>query len=111
MEVEEILICPLLTEKTSMLQAGVSGYRKYSFRVDVRANKFEILYAVRKLFNVEPLSCNIVSVKSKKKRNLPISKKSFQRGHGKTAPWKKAIVTLPKGQSIEALESLNVNET
>ncbi|MEM9423217.1 MAG: 50S ribosomal protein L23 [Spirochaetota bacterium] len=106
MEVEEILIRPLLTEKSSLLQGGVSGYKKYSFKVDLRANKVQIMYAVKVLFKVEPLACNIVNVKSKKKRNLPISKKNFKRGYGKSAPWKKAIVTLPKNQSIEALESL-----
>ena len=107
MEIENILICPLLTEKTSMLQEGISDYKKYSFRVSMRANKLQVLYAVKTLFRVEPVSCNIVRVKGKKKRNLPISKNNFKRGTGQTASWKKAIVTLSKGQSIEALESLS----
>ncbi len=110
MEVENVLIRPLLTEKSNVLQAGVSGYKKYSFQVDVRANKLQIMYVVKTLFKVEPLACNIVSVKSKRKRNLPVSKNSFKRGYGKSAPWKKAVVTLPKGQSIEALESLGIDE-
>ena len=106
MEIENVLIRPLLTEKSSMLQNGISEYKKYSFKVDMRANKFQILYAVKMLFGVEPLSCNVLTVKSKKKRNLPISKRSFKRGYGKTAIWKKAIVTLPKGKVIDALENL-----
>ncbi len=110
MELEEILIRPLLTEKSNLLQSGVATAKKYSFAVAGRANKPQIMHAVKTLFRVEPLSCNIINVKSKKKRNLPVSKKSFKRGYGKTAPWKKAIVTLPMGQSIEALENLGVDE-
>ena len=110
MDLEDILIRPLLTEKSSLLQNGVSGFKKYTFQVDSRVNKFQVMYAVKTLFQVEPLTCNVCWVKSKKKRNLPISKKSFKRGYGKKRPWKKAIVTLPKGQSIGALESLGVGE-
>ncbi len=106
MEVENILIRPLLTEKSSMLQNKISGYKQYTFKVDMRANKFQILYAVKMLFGVEPLSCNIITVKSKKKRNSPVSKLSFKRGYGETAIWKKAIVTLPNGKVIDALENL-----
>ena len=110
MDLENVLIRPLLTEKSSLLQNGISGFKKYTFQVSSRANKFQVMQAVKILFQVEPIACNICWVKSKKKRNLPISKKSFQRGYGKKSPWKKAIVTLPKGQSIEALENLGVGE-
>lgn len=103
MEVEQILIRPLLTEKTNELQSGT--LKKYSFEVNPRANKEQVLYAVRKLFRVSPVSCNILNVKGKKKRNLPIFKSTFVRGHGFTKSWKKAIVTLPEGEVINALDS------
>lgn len=112
MNVQEVLKRPLLTEKSNYLQSNASiGYKKYSFEVDQRANKFQIQNAIKEIFKVEPLSCNIISVKGKKKRNLPVSKKTFKRGQGQTSSWKKAIVTLPKGKSIEALEALDVGET
>ena len=111
MDLENVLIRPLLTEKSNLLQNGVSGFKKYTFQVASDANKFQVMQAVKALFQVEPLACNICWVKSRKKRNLPISKKSFQRGYGVKSPWKKAVVTLPKGRSIEALESLGAGET
>ena len=110
MDLENVLIRPLLTEKSNLLQNGVSGFKKYTFQVDSRANKLQVMQAVKVLFQVEPLACNICWVKSKKKRNLPISKKSFQRGYGKKSSWKKAIVTLPKGKLIDSLENLGVVE-
>jgi large subunit ribosomal protein L23 len=92
MEYISILIEPLLTEKSnSMRDDG-----RYTFRVDPRADKTQIMEAVRRLFQVHPTSCNIVNVKSKPKR---------LRGRaGRTATWKKAIVRLAPGETIKVFE-------
>jgi large subunit ribosomal protein L23 len=92
MEYDSILIEPVLTEKSNVLRDGA----KYCFKVDQRADKIQIMEAVRRIFNVHPIACNIVNVKSKPKR---------LRGRaGRTATWKKAIVTLTKGETIAVFE-------
>jgi large subunit ribosomal protein L23 len=92
MEYDSILIEPVLTEKSNILRED----GKYCFKVDPRADKIQIMEAVRRMFNVHPLACNIINVKSKPKR---------LRGRpGRTATWKKAIVTLTKGEKIAVFE-------
>jgi large subunit ribosomal protein L23 len=92
MEYESILIEPVLTEKSNLLREG----HQYTFRVDPRADKTMIMEAVRVMFKVNPLDCNIINVKSKPKR---------LRGRaGRTATWKKAIVRLPPGETIKVFE-------
>jgi len=92
MEYDSILIEPVLTEKSNtMREEG-----RYVFRVDARANKFMVMEAVRRMFNVHPLGCNIINVTSKPKR---------LRGRpGRTATWKKAIVRLAPGETIKVFE-------
>jgi large subunit ribosomal protein L23 len=92
MEYDSILIEPVLTEKSNtMREEG-----RYVFRVDARANKFMVMEAVRRMFNVHPLGCNIINVTSKPKR---------LRGRpGRTATWKKAIVRLSPGETIKVFE-------
>lgn len=92
MEYDSILIEPVLTEKSNtMREEG-----RYVFRVDARANKFMVMEAVRRMFNVHPLGCNIINVASKPKR---------LRGRpGRTATWKKAIVRLSPGETIKVFE-------
>jgi len=92
MEYESILIEPVLTEKSNVMREE----NRYVFRVDPRANKTLVMEAVRRMFNVHPLDCNIINVKSKPKR---------LRGRpGKTATWKKAIVRLAAGETIAVFE-------
>ena len=67
--------------------------RKYTFKVAKDANKIEIAKAVEEIFDVKVLKVNTVNVKSKKKRMRNIE--------GKTRTWKKAIVTLAEGDTIE----------
>lgn len=92
MEYDSILIEPVLTEKSNtMREEG-----RYVFRVDARANKFMVMEAVRRMFDVHPLGCNIINVTSKPKR---------LRGRpGRTATWKKAIVRLSPGETIKVFE-------
>ena len=69
---------------------------KYAFRVDPRANKLEIRSAIEELFSVHPVKCTVVNVKPKPKRVR------YRRGF--TSSWKKAIITLPPGESIGIFE-------
>lgn len=90
----------MLTEKSNI--ARDSETKKYTFKVDPRANKLEIMQAVKELFSVTPVKCNIVSMKGKPKYTRG------KGGHiaGTTGEWKKAIVTLTKGDVIQAVEGL-----
>ncbi len=83
---------PIITEKAS----DDTGERNaYHFRVPVDANKVEIRLAVERLFDVRVEGVNTLRVKGKWRR----------RGYsfGKTPAWKKAMVTLAEGQTIEVL--------
>ena len=82
MKAEEIIIKPIVTEKSSAgLQEG-----KYTFKVNKQATKIDIARAVEKLFNVKVLKVNTMIVKGKEKR--------VGRSVGMTSDWKKAIVTI-----------------
>ena len=90
----DIIIHPVVTEKTTMLQEQ----GKYVFKVDKRANKKEIMQQVKEIFNVDPVSCNIINVKGKRRRE--------RYKEGRTSSWKKAIITIKEGQKIEFFESV-----
>ncbi|MDR3302638.1 MAG: 50S ribosomal protein L23 [Spirochaetaceae bacterium] len=94
MNYESILIEPVLSEKTNTLREQ----GKYVFKVDARANKLDIKEAVRRLFSVHPTDCNILNVAGKPKR--------LRSRKGWTATWKKAVVTLPKGEKIAIFEGV-----
>ena len=89
LEARDILIRPLITERTTDLMTQ----GKYVFVVDKRANKIQIADAVKEVFNVKVENVNTVNVKGKKKR--------MGRSVGKTASYKKAIVKLAAGETIE----------
>lgn len=91
-KLENVIIEPVVTEKTNVMREA----HKYVFKVDMRANKFQVMAAVRDLFQVHPLSCNIVNVKGKPRR--------VRYKLGLTASWKKAIVTLPAEEKIAVFE-------
>lgn len=92
MRPDEVIISPLLTEKSNMLRES----HKYAFAVDVRANKLQVEDAVTKLFQVKPLSCNIINVKGKPR--------TVRGRKGYTSSWKKAIVTLAADAKIQIFE-------
>lgn len=82
MVAEEIILAPVVTEKSTMdMQEG-----KYTFRVAKKATKVEIKNAVEKLFEVKVLKVNTITVKGKEKR--------VGVHQGRTSDWKKAIVTI-----------------
>lgn len=89
MDARDILIRPLVTEHTTdLMQDG-----KFVFVVDKRANKIQIAQAVKEIFNVTVLDVNTINVKGKIKRR--------GRTVGKTNSYKKAIVKLKAGETIE----------
>ena len=100
MEANEIILKPLLTEKS---YSGIQN-KIYSFIVNKNANKVEIARAVESLFNVEVAKVNTLIVKGHKK-----SQNTKQgRTVGKTSDYKKAIVTLTeKSKPIAFFESLS----
>ena len=87
MVAEEIILAPVVTEKSSMdMQEG-----KYTFRVAKKATKVQIKNAVEKLFEVKVLKVNTMTVNGKEKRvGVHV---------GRTADWKKAIVTIDTNPS------------
>jgi large subunit ribosomal protein L23 len=104
MDSTEIIIEPVLTEKTNLLREGDA--KTYVFKVNRKANKLMVMRAVKDLFKVLPVSCRIINVQGKVRHNRAVSKTSFRRGLGRTAAWKKAMVTLDKGQKIDAFEGV-----
>ena len=102
MEASQIILEPVLTEKTNLLKEEKA--KKYVFKVHKKANKVEVIRAVQALFSVKPAHCNIINVRGKKKSNRPVSANSFRRGFGRTASWKKAVITLAPGDRIDILE-------
>jgi len=93
MDLYSVVKRPLVTEKTTI--ARDEG-NKYFFEVDRRATKIEIYSAVEKIFKVKVVEVNTINVKGKKKR--------LGRIMGKRRNWKKAVVTLAAGNSIEIFE-------
>ena len=87
--ITDVLKKPVLTEKTMTLQANEN---KYTFDVDVNANKVEIKQAVLGMFGVKVVSVNVMNVKPKSKR--------MGRYEGKTNRRRKAIVKLAEGNEI-----------
>ena len=98
MRADRVIIEPILSEKSNIAREGEC--KKYTFKVDPKANKYEIMKAVKELFNVECTACNVMNVGGKPKFSR--GKGGFIKGY--TPSWKKAIVTLAKGQSIGAIE-------
>lgn len=82
MKAEDIIIKPIITEKSNLDMQ----YGRYTFKVNPKATKIEIAHAVSKLFNVKVLKVNTITVKGKLKR--------VGRSEGRTSDWKKAIVTI-----------------
>ena len=90
-DVYQIIDRALLTEKgTRLAEEG----NKYLFRVNPAANKLEIKQAVEELFNVKVVNVNTMNRQGKKKRQRTAAA-------GKTADWKRAVVTLAEGSTID----------
>ena len=84
-----------LTEKQSLLTEKLN---KYVFRVSPRANKIQIKKAIERLFNKKVVAVNTCNYAGKKKRER-------RADFGRKPHWKKAIVTLKDGDSIDIFEA------
>ena len=91
-EPHRIIKAPVITEESTI---GTETRNQYVFRVDPRANKCKIREAVEKAFNVRVMAVNTMNYLGKKRRRGRIS--------GKRPDWKKAVVTLHEGDSIDLL--------
>ena len=92
---QDIIIAPVITEASM----AASAQKKYTFRVMKKVNKQEIAAAVEELFGVKVAKVNTINVRGRSKRMGLHS--------GKTADWKKAIVTLKAdSKGIEFFESM-----
>ena len=89
-----MFIRPLVTEKSTTL----AGRNQYVFEVDLRANKTQVKESVELVFDVNVLRVNTMVVKGKRRR--------YGRSLVKRPDWKKAIVTLKPGDSIELFEGV-----
>ncbi len=91
-----VLIRPLLTEKLTNL---TESENKYGFVVEYNANKIEIAKAIEKKFDVNVVAVNTMRYKGKQKTQW--TRKG--RFVGRTPKFKKAIVTLKEGQTIDLI--------
>lgn len=91
----EIIKGPLITEKGTIQK---EANNQLTFEVDRKANRVEIRHAVEKVFNVRVEKVRTMQVRGKVKR--------VGRTLGKRRDWKKAVVTLAKGQNIEFFEGV-----
>jgi large subunit ribosomal protein L23 len=89
-----VLLKPLITEKA----ASMGSADKYVFEVSIDSNKIEVANAVEEVYGIRPLSVNVIKMEGKRKRQ--------GRKIGKRKDWKKAMVTLPKGKTIDIYEGV-----
>ncbi len=87
----DIIKAPIITEQSTKL---IESDNKYTFKVDIKANKIEIKKAVEAIFEVKVLSVNTVNVLPKFKR--------MGKHEGYKSAYKKAVVKLAEGQKIDA---------
>ena len=87
----DIIISPMVTEKST----GGSEYNQVTFKVAIDSTKPEIKMAVEKLFDVKVKAVNTIRMDGKKKR--------FKGHLGRRSNWKKAIVSLADGETIDMM--------
>ncbi len=94
MNASQVLLRPVLTEKTTEMQEG----GRYTFEVARSATKLEVKRAVETVFGVDVVKVNTMNVKGKRKR--------FGPRFVAQQPRKKAVVTVAAGQSITIFEGV-----
>jgi len=96
---QDIIIKPIISEKSMVGAANEEGARKYTFAVAAGSNKPEIAKAVEELFKVKVAKVNTLNMKGKPRR--------YGRFEGHTSDWKKAVVTLADdSKSIEFFDGM-----
>ena len=92
MDARQVIINPVISEKSYALMAA----NKYTFRVHKSANKVQIGKAVEEIFDVTVLGVRTMQVRSKPKRRGITA--------GRSRAWKKTVVELAPGDTIELFE-------
>jgi len=95
MDMYSVIKRPVVTEKSTIAREEEN---KYLFEVDRGATKIEIRNAVEKIFKVKVVDVRTINVSGKKKR--------MGRIIGRRRNWKKAVITLAPGNSIEVHEGV-----
>ena len=96
MNIYEVLVRPISTEKTGFQSDNLN---QYTFEVDRQANKLQVKRAVEGIFDVDVVCVNVM--------NMPAKRGRFGRRQVTRKPaWKKAVVTLAPGQRIEFFEGV-----
>ncbi len=95
MDYQDILRRPVITEKNTLLME----MGQYCFVVAKDANKIQIKEAVERAFDVRVVAVNVMNVRGKERKRS--SRRSRRQSIGRTPSWKKAIVTLQEGQTID----------
>lgn len=90
MNIHEVIRAPIVTEKSDAMRETANAY---AFEVDRRATKLEIKAAMKQLFGVDPVDVRTAVVRGKFKR--------VGKSIGKRPNWKKAIVVLKEGQTLD----------
>ena len=91
----EIVLRPLITEKGNLLKMAAN---QYLFQVAGEANKIQIKNAVEEIWEVHVTNVRTIHMRGKKKR--------MGRFEGRRPDWKKAVVTLKQGETIELFEGV-----
>ena len=91
----DVIVRPLVTEKST---DHLDRLSTYSFVVDRTANKLQIASAIEQLFNVKVADVRTMQYRGKERR--------LGRHLGRRAAWKKAVVKLREGDSIEIFEGV-----
>ena len=94
-DARQIIIRPIVTEKSTVLRDTCN---QYSFRVVPNASKIQIANAVEELFEVRVTKVRTIRMQGKLKR--------LGRNVGRRPAWKKAIVTLAEGDSVDFFEGV-----
>ncbi|MCO5177385.1 MAG: 50S ribosomal protein L23 [Thermomicrobiales bacterium] len=95
----DVLVRPMITEKNTR----ISELGQYTFEVARDANKIQIKQAVEAIFNVKVKAVNIIVMKPKKRK---VMRQRNQRVFGYESSFKKAIVSLEPGHSIDVFGDL-----
>ena len=95
MDARQIILQPVVTEKYTVTRELEN---KYCFRVDPRAGKREIARAIEEIFGVHVVGVRTMNVQGKLRR--------MGRNIGRRPSWKKAIVALAEGDTIDFFEGV-----
>ena len=98
---QKIIVRPIFTEKMSRLE----DERKYCFQVQLGANKVDIKKAVESMFDVKVQKVSTMNRIGKEKNMTVRSGGRTIRTNGKRSNWKKALVTLKEGESLDLLDT------